>query len=95
MPGAVIKKGAKVRYSIIAENAVIEENAVVGADPAVVGAENWGITVIGDNLAVGKNAVVNPDKMITENVKEGEKIGEHQQLLDLFSPILTTICLKS
>ena len=74
MPGAVIKKGAKVRYSIIAENAVIEENAVVGADPAVVGAENWGITVIGDNLAVGKNAVVNPDKMITENIKEGEII---------------------
>ena len=74
MPGAVIKKGARVCYSIIAENAVIEENAVVGADPAVVGAENWGITVIGDNLAVGKNAVVNPDKMITENVKEGEKI---------------------
>ena len=74
MPGAVIKKGARVCYSIIAENAVIEENAVVGADPAVVGAENWGITVIGDNLAVGKNAVVNPDKMITENVKEGEII---------------------
>ena len=74
MPGAVIKKGAIGRYSIIAENAVIEENAVVGADPAVVGAENWGITVIGDNLTVGKNAVVNPDKMITENVKEGEKI---------------------
>ena len=74
MPGAVIKKGARVCYSIIAENAAIEENAVVGADPAVVGAENWGITVIGDNLAVGKNAVVNPDKMITENVKEGEII---------------------
>lgn len=74
MPGAVIKKGARVCYSIIAENAVIEENAVVGADPAVVGAENWGITVIGDNLAVGKNTVVNPDKMITENVKEGEII---------------------
>ena len=74
MPGAVIKKGAKVRYSIIAENAVIEENAAVGADPAVAGTENWGITVIGDNLTVGKNAVISPDKMITENVKEGEKI---------------------
>ena len=74
MPGAVIKKGAKVRYSIIAENAVIEENAAVGADPAVAGTENWGITVIGDNLTVGKNAVISPDKMITENVKEGERI---------------------
>ena len=74
MPGAVIKKGARVRYSIVAENAVIGEQAVVGADPAVVGAENWGITVIGDNLSVGNGAVISPGKMITENVEEDEKI---------------------
>ncbi len=74
MPGAVIKKGAKVRYAIIAENVVVEEGATVGGDPAVVGNENWGITVIGDNLTVGKNADVSANKMITENVKEGAKI---------------------
>ncbi len=74
MPGAVIKKGAKVQYAIIAENAVVEENAVVGGDPQVVGSDNWGITVIGDNLTVGKNAVVSAKQMITENVTEGEKI---------------------
>ena len=74
MPGAVIKKGAKVRYAIIAENAVIDEGATVGGDPAVVGNENWGITVIGDNLTVGKNADVSANKMITEDVKEGAKI---------------------
>ncbi len=74
MPGAVIKKGAKVRYAIIAENVVVEEGATVGGDPAVVGHENWGITVIGDNLTVGKNADVSANKMITENVKEGAKI---------------------
>ena len=74
MPGAVIKKGAKVRYAIIAEDVVVEEGAVIGGDPAVVGADDWGITVIGDNLTVGKNAEVSANKMITENVKEGEKI---------------------
>ncbi len=74
MPGAIIKKGAKVRYSIIAENVVVEEGATVGGDPQVVGNENWGITVIGDNLTVGKNADVSANKMITEDVKEGAKI---------------------
>jgi len=72
MPGAVIKKGANVRYSIIAENAVIEENADIGGDPAVVGADGWGITVIGANLNVGKNAKISANKMIVDDVKEGE-----------------------
>lgn len=72
MPGAVIKKGAKVRYSIIAEDAVIGENAVIGEDPAVYGSDDWGITVIGDRLTIGKKAVIKPDRMITENVREGE-----------------------
>ncbi len=74
MPGAVIKKGAKVRYSIIAENVTVDEGAEIGADPAVYDAGEWGITVIGDHLTVGKKAVVSPKKMITENVGEGEKI---------------------
>lgn len=72
MPGAVIKKGAKVKYSIIAEDAVIGENAVIGEDPAVYSSDDWGITVIGDRLTVGKKAVIKPDRMITENVREGE-----------------------
>ena len=74
MPGAVIKKGANVRYSIIAENVVVEENADIGGDPAVVGTEGWGITVVGANLTVGKNAKISANKMITESVKEGEEI---------------------
>ncbi len=72
MPGAVIKKGANVRYSIIAENVVVEENADIGGDPAVVGNEGWGITVIGDNLTVGKNAKIPANQMITENVAKEE-----------------------
>ncbi|MBR4072540.1 MAG: glucose-1-phosphate adenylyltransferase [Clostridia bacterium] len=74
MPGAVIKKGAKVQYSIIAENVVVGEDAQIGADPAVVGSEGWGITVIGDSLTIGSKAQIGAKKMITEDVKEGEII---------------------
>lgn len=74
MPGAVIKKGACVRYSIIAENVIVEEDSQIGADPAVVGTDGWGITVIGDGLTIGKGAAISANKMITENVGEGEKV---------------------
>ena len=74
MPGAVIKTGAKLKYSIIAENTVIGENAEIGTEPAQTDTNDWGITVIGDNLTVGKKAVVGAKKMITENVGEEEKI---------------------
>ncbi len=74
MPGAVIKKGANVRYSIIAENVVVDENADIGGDPAVVGTEDWGITVVGANLTVGKKAKITANKMITECVAEEEEI---------------------
>ena len=74
MPGAVIRKGASVRYSIIAENVEVGENADIGGDPAVVGNENWGITVVGANITVGENAQISANKMITENVEKGAKI---------------------
>ncbi len=72
MPSAVIKKGAKVKYSIIAENAVIGEDAAIGEDPAVYGSDNWGITVIGDKIKIGKKAIIKPDRMITKDVAEEE-----------------------
>ena len=74
MPGAVIQKGAKVRYSIIAENVVVGEDADIGGDPAVVGTEDWGITVVGADLIIGSKAQISANKMITENVEEGAKI---------------------
>ena len=70
MPGAVIKKGAKVKYSIIAEDVVIEENAVIGKDPTEVSPDDFGITVIGSGVTVGKGAKVGAKEMITEDVKE-------------------------
>ena len=73
MPGAVIKKGAKVRYAIVAENSVIGENTVIGKSPEECEDINdWGITVIGDNLEVGAGAVIGAKLMIEKNVKEGE-----------------------
>ena len=74
MPGTVIKKGARVRYAMVAENAIIEEGATVG-EPAedVADPSKWGVTVIGSDVTIGKNAVVSNNLMIDEDVKEGEK----------------------
>ncbi len=76
MPGAVIEEGAVVQYSIVAENTVIGKNAVIGEKPENVKDRNdWGITVIGDNLKIGENTVVPPKAMIDKNlgVSENEK----------------------
>ncbi len=70
MPGAVIKKGAKVKYAIIAEDVIVEENATVGKDPTEIAADDFGITVIGSGVTVGKGATVGAKEMITEDVKE-------------------------
>ncbi len=70
MPGAVIKSGAKIKYSIVAEDVVIEENAVVGKDPTEVSPEEFGITVIGSGVTIGKGVAIGAKEMITEDVKE-------------------------
>ncbi len=72
MPGAVIKKGAKVKYAIIAEDVVVEENAVVGKDLSEISPEDFGITVIGSGVTVGKGATVDAKEMITEDVAKEE-----------------------
>ncbi len=75
MPGAVIKKGAVVQYAMVAENAVIEEGAVVGENPQKCeNLENWGVSVVGAGVTVGKNAKVKAQSMISEDVKEGETV---------------------
>ncbi len=75
MPGAVIKKGAVVQYAMVAENAVIEEGAVVGENPEKCeNLEGWGVSVVGPNVTVGKNAKVKAQSMISEDVKEGETV---------------------
>ena len=75
MPGSVIKKGAKVQYAIIAENVVVGEGATVGQPPQeLTNPDDWGIAVVGENLKVGKNAVIKAKTVVSENVKEGKVI---------------------
>ena len=73
MPGAVIEEGATVQYAMVAENAVIRAGAVVGEDPeAIADLSEWGVAVIGDSVEIGRNARISANKMIDENVAEGE-----------------------
>ena len=43
MPGAVVEEGATVRYSIVAEKAVIAKGAEVGGSPSDSDVDNWGV----------------------------------------------------
>ncbi|MBR6567612.1 MAG: glucose-1-phosphate adenylyltransferase [Clostridia bacterium] len=70
MPGTTIKAGATVEYSIIAENAVIEEDAKVGLSPEdSANRDDWGVTVIGEKVVIGKGASVAAKEMIDTDVK--------------------------
>ncbi len=73
MPGTTVKKGAVVEYAIVAENAVIEEGAHIGESPeAIENLDNWGVTVIGEKVTIGKGAAVKAKEMIDTDV-EGVK----------------------
>ncbi len=73
MPGTTVKKGAVVEYAIVAENAVIEENAHVGESPeTIANLDDWGVTVIGEKVTIGKGAAVKAKEMIDTDV-EGVK----------------------
>lgn len=69
MPGTVIKKGATVQYSIVAENAVIDEGATVGMSPeSMTDINDWGVSVVGNGVHIGKSATVNPKEMIDTDI---------------------------
>lgn len=70
MPGAKIESGATVEYAIVAENAVIAEGAHVGESPEGIAClDDWGVTVIGEKVTIGKGAFVKAKEMIAEDVK--------------------------
>ena len=58
-------------YAIVAEGAVIEEEATVGAPPS--DDPDWGIAVVAGGVTVGPKAVIKPSAMIREDVKGGEQ----------------------
>lgn len=73
MPGTVVKAGATVQYSIVAENAVIDEGAVIGESPEKMKDINdWGVTVIGDGVHIGKNVKIEPKAMIDTDIGGAE-----------------------
>jgi glucose-1-phosphate adenylyltransferase len=74
MPNSVIKSGAVVQYAIVAEDVVIENNATVGQRPEdMENLDDWGVSVVGTGVTIGKNAHVPPKAMIGEDVKGAEK----------------------
>ena len=70
MPGAVVKKDARVSYAIIGENGVVGEHAFVGAPPEAVPPEQWGITVLGPGAAVADDYVLPANRMRSVDGKE-------------------------
>ncbi len=69
MPGSVIEDGARVEYSIVAENVRIKSGAHIGEIPDSV--ENKKITVIGNSLTVGENATVKAGVIVDKDVENG------------------------
>lgn len=64
MPDAHIKKGAVIKYAIIGEGAVINENARVGDDPAQYSEKEWGISVVGNDKQVEENRIITPNEVV-------------------------------
>ncbi len=72
MQDAVIGKNCTIKYAIIAADAVIEDGAVIGAEPENYEGE-WGIAVVGSGAVVKAGQVVRPNEMIAPNTGKEEK----------------------
>ena len=70
MPGSVVEKDAVVEYSIIAEGVTVKSGAHIGSVPK--DGEERKITVVGNGLTVGENAVVRAGKIVSNDVATGE-----------------------
>ncbi len=65
MHNVKIGKNCSIRYAIIADDAVIEDGAVIGKSPEdCVSPDEWGIAVIGQGAVVKAGQVVGPKEMI-------------------------------
>ncbi len=72
MQDAKIGKNCTIKYAIIADDAVIEDGAIIGEEPEKYDGE-WGIAVIGSGAVVRAGQVVRPKEMIKPNtVKEAK-----------------------
>lgn len=66
MQNAKIGKNCTVKYAIIADDAIVEDGAVIGAEPEHYDGE-WGIAVVGSGAVVKAGQVVLPKEMIKPN----------------------------
>ncbi len=68
MRNAKIGKCARVRYAIVADDAVIEDGAIVGAPPEdYPDRDKWGIAVVGQGAHIRSGEVVLPKQMVSKN----------------------------
>ena len=67
----MIKEGAQVKHCIIAENVIIEKNAVVGVMPE---GDEKGVATVGSKVTIGEGAEIGPKAMVSEDVKGGDKV---------------------
>ncbi len=70
MPGAVIERGARIRYAIVGEHCHIGKDAAVGALPEEAAPNAWGIAVLGPETVIADGEIV-PPKALRQ--KEAEK----------------------
>ena len=69
MPGCVVRKGAKVEYSIVGENSVIGENAHIGARPENIDdKDTWGVAVVGHNINISDGVSVAPKAIVSSDM---------------------------
>lgn len=74
LPGSVIKSGANVQYAIIGEGCTVGEGAFVGQRPEHMdNMDNWGITVLGNDVKVDAGMTVPAKSMIYSDVKDGDR----------------------
>ena len=73
MSGAVIKSGAKVIYSIIDSNTVISSGTVVGEDKATA----KGIAIVGSDLTLAENLVIEAGAMVNSDYGDGVSVNEN------------------
>ncbi len=64
MPNVKIGKNVKIQYAIIADDAVIEDGAVIGAAPQDYKDGEWGIAVIGQGAVIKSGQVVLPKQIV-------------------------------
>ncbi len=64
MPNAHIKKGAVIKYAIVGEGVVINENVRVGDDPSYYDEKTWGISVVVNGEQIEKNRVIKPNEVV-------------------------------